>query len=163
MLWYDLQCQSRAAATSTSPASTTSTSQPSQWATLFFYLMTLQLQTCYKAILLAVWSLSPSRMARLMQASAHRSTSRLTTSSTTTAPLLLQSMAMARSRAATGRPAQRVAALLAALQRSSGNEVLMTRARAAAARQRLLTYQRQALGEKGHDADDGQGNQKGGV
>jgi hypothetical protein len=77
-----------------------------------------------------------------------------------TAPLLLQLMATARSRAATGRSLQQQGA--SALQRSSGEGLLTSRAGVAAVRLRLLERQRQALGEqKGNDVDDG--NQKGGV
>lgn len=151
----DLQCRSIPVS---SKASTTSTSN-AWWATLFLYLMTLQLQTCYKTLLVATWTISPSRMARMMQASAARLTSRSMTTSRT--PLPLRSMALAQLNAATGRPSQRGA--IAALQRWSGNEV--TRARAAAMRQHhLVNRQRKALeGRSRRDHDGGDGDQDGGV
>ncbi|KAK5107792.1 hypothetical protein LTR62_000660 [Meristemomyces frigidus] len=122
----DLQCRSSPASSLVTLLSTPSIS-PSFWASLFLRLMTLQLQTCYKTILLAIWSLSPSRMARSMQASILRSTSASTTSFITTAPLLSRSMAMARSRAATGRSALRRGA--SALQRPSVGEQVVTELR----------------------------------
>lgn len=90
----DLQCQSRGLSSST-------TSAASWWTNLFLSLMTIQLQTCYKTLLVAIWMLSPSRMARMMQASIARS-SRLTNSSMT--PRLLRSTRrrLARHNAATG-------------------------------------------------------------
>jgi len=117
----DLQCRSRAPreelTTTTTPLSPPSTSpSSSNWATLILSLSMLQLQITCKTLLLALWSLSPSRMERWMQASMHRLTSRSTTSSTTT-PLLWRSMALAQRNAATRRRAPQGA--LAALQRSS--------------------------------------------
>ncbi|KAK0336017.1 transcription factor that binds to CRE motif [Friedmanniomyces endolithicus] len=141
----DLQCRS-------SRASTTSTSRKfnnTWWATLFLHLMTLQLRTTYKTLLLGVWTLSPSRMARLMQASALRLTSRSTTSST--APLLLRSTALAQLNAATSRPTQQGA--LRALQRSVSEET-RTRVRAATAMQGSCAYQRQALGDQARDGTE---------
>jgi len=100
----DLQCRSSECSRLNhntgihTPASLTSTTW---WATLFLNLISLQLQTTYKAILLALWSTAPSRMERTMQASMTRLTSRSTTSSTT--PLLLSwsTAALAQRNAAT--------------------------------------------------------------
>ncbi|KAK3679497.1 transcription factor that binds to CRE motif [Recurvomyces mirabilis] len=158
----DLPCRSSPASKRVALASTTSISPSSFWATLFLRLMTLQLQTCYKTILLAIWSLSPSRMARSMQASILRSTSASTTSSTTTttASLLLQSMAMARSRAATGRPAlRRGASALHARPSVRGDDEVAQRSNVetAVARQGSdSVYHQRAFGKQGtHDQDDG--------
>lgn len=102
---------------------------PTWWTTLFLHLLTLHLTHGYKTLLLALWTLSPSRTARLMQASTLRLTSRSRTSSTI--PLLSQSTrALAQhSDAATG--------LVSALQRGERGGVLRVRAEAEAARMRL--------------------------
>lgn len=116
----DLQCRS-------SPRSSSKGSEANPnriWASLILYLLTLQMQTCYKSILLAIWTLSPSRMMRLVQASTIRlasslnlSTSPLTTSSRN--PLLLRAtaLALAQRNAATGLASTREGAN--ALQRQS--------------------------------------------
>ncbi|RMY82688.1 hypothetical protein D0861_07776 [Hortaea werneckii] len=127
----DLQCRSSPASSINNTLSRiqppkTSTSPSSFWAALFLHLMMVQIQTCYKTLLVGIWSLSPSRMARMMQASTHRLTSRSMTSSMTT-PLLLRSTAMAQRNAATSRLARQGA--LAALQRSSTDDVFRARAR----------------------------------
>merc|ERR1711939_1265936 len=126
-----LQCRSSLASSINNTRSRiqppkTSTSPSSSWAALFLHLMMLQIQTCYKTLLVGIWSLSPSRMARMMQASTHRLTSRSMTSSMTTR-LLLRSTAMAQRNAATSRLARQGA--LAALQRSSTDDVFRARAR----------------------------------
>merc|ERR1711977_211844 len=126
-----LQCRSSLASSINNTRSRiqpqrTSTSPSSFWAALFLHLMTLQIQTCYKTLLVGIWSLSPSRMARMMQASTHRLTSRSMTSSMTT-PLLMRSTAMAQRNAATSRLARQGA--LAALQRSSTDDVFRARAK----------------------------------
>ena len=136
----DLQCRSSLRARSTrqqqqqqQQQAQHSTSTSWWWTTLFLYLMHLQLQGGYKALLLALWTHSPSRMTqRLMQASTRRSTSPSTTSSTTTtttSPRLSRSTrALAQRNAAT-------APVSTALQRSmssssSSGEVQRARARA---------------------------------
>lgn len=143
----DLQCRSSLASSNNarSPAINRSTSAKSFWATLFLHLMTLHIQTCYKALLVAIWTLSPSRMVRMMQASTHRLTFRSTTSSTMTTPLLSRSAAMAQRNAATSRLAQQGA--FAALQRSSEDEGLGVRDRrqAVAARHQRVLRLRKAL------------------
>ncbi|KAI7202992.1 hypothetical protein KC316_g1536 [Hortaea werneckii] len=125
----DLQCRSSPASSINNTRSRiqphrTSTSPSSFWAALSLHLMMLQIQTCYKTLLVGIWSLSPSRMARMMQASTHRLTSRSMTSSMTT-PLLLRSTAMAQRNAATSRLARQGA--LVALQRSSTDDVFRAR------------------------------------
>ncbi|KAH9840366.1 basic region leucin zipper [Teratosphaeria destructans] len=144
----DLQCQS-------SGASTTSTSapsfNPSWWATLFLFLMTQQLQSTFKTLLMAIWTLSPSRMVRLMQASAARLTSRSTISSVT--PYLLRSMAEARLRAQPGSSTSQQGAL-AALSRTSREELARMRATAVAKGLHLLYRQRKALGRNGRKRYD---------
>merc|ERR1712070_1098474 len=127
----DLQCRSSPASSINNTLSRiqppkTSTSPSSFWAALFLHLMMVQIQTCYKTLLVGIWSLSPSRMARMIQASTHRLTSRSMTSSMTT-PLLLRSTAMAQRNAATSRLARQGA--LAALQRSSTDDVFRARAK----------------------------------
>ncbi|EMC92969.1 hypothetical protein BAUCODRAFT_77653 [Baudoinia panamericana UAMH 10762] len=133
----DLQCRS-------SPLTTMMISTTARWwATLILTLMTSQIQACYRSLLSALWTLSPSRMERLMQASRLRLTSRSMTSSRT--PLLLRSMAMAQLNAATGRPTQQGAL---ALTRVSGSEV--TRLRTAVVRPgHHCVSQRTASAEQG--------------
>jgi transcriptional activator HAC1 len=133
----DLQCQSSKA----SP--TTSANSERWWAILFLFLMTQQLQASYKAILLAVWTISPSRMARMIQASAHRLTSRSMNSSNLT-PLLLRSMASAQSN-------QTCDGLVdnAACQRASTLDASRARAKLVARSLYLLDQQRKAFEEKG--------------
>lgn len=107
----------------------------SWWTTLFLYLMHLHLQTGYRAMLLALWTHSPSRIARLMQASTPRLTSRSTTSSTTMTPLLSRS-----TRALAQRNAATAPVSTALLQRSSSS-VEVQRARVKAVAERLCqTY-----------------------
>ncbi|GAB7362036.1 hypothetical protein MBLNU230_g2070t1 [Neophaeotheca triangularis] len=100
----DLQCRS-------SPrSSSTGLENPHRiWASLILYLLNLQMQTCYKSILLAIWTLSPSRMTRLVQTSTMRlaslpnlSTSPLTTSSRNPLLLRVTALALAQRNAATG-------------------------------------------------------------
>lgn len=137
----DLQCRS------SSPGSANSISN-SWWAGLFLFLMSLQFQTYYKTTLLAIWSLSPSRMARLIQASAHRLASRSKTSSTT--PHLCRSMAMAQLKAATSRLPKQGAST--ALPRSVLVEDSRMRAFRTAWRLHLLDQQRVSANKgKGHD------------
>ncbi|KAK4956818.1 transcription factor that binds to CRE motif [Elasticomyces elasticus] len=166
----DLQCRTRrrqASTPSTSPNSTTTSTNNNPvntfWATLFLHLMTLQFQTTYRTLLIALWSLSPSRMARMMQRSPSTriSTSRLTTS--LMAPLQLRSTALAQLSAATsGRPTSRLGALTTrALQRSAVEMDGQMRGRPAAV-EGDREFQRQALVERergldGHDRDDDQG------
>jgi len=138
----DLQCQS------SSPGSANSVSN-SWWAAIFLFLMSLQFQTCYKITLLAIWSLSPSRMARLIQVSAHRLASRSTTFSTT--PLLFRSMAMAQLKAATSRVPKQGA--ITALQRSILVEDSRMKATGAARRLYLLHQQRRVSPKKSKDHD----------
>ncbi len=108
----DLQCRS-----SQRSSNGTSPWTPSWWSTLFLHLMTLTLQTTSKAFLLALWTHSPLRMARLMQASMHRLTSPSTTSSTTQPLLLSRSMAaLAQRNAATRRAVVRQGAMTPALR-----------------------------------------------
>lgn len=155
-LLCDLQCRSS--------KSSNTTSITSWWTTLFLYLMTLQLTTTSKTLLMAIWTLSPSRMAALIQASQRRLTSRSTTSSTTL--LLSQSTtALAQRNAATGSVNLRQGALVA-LQRRYLVEAQRARIRAVAERTHqtaangtmALKDQRGSRIEKsGGDDDDGVG------
>lgn len=142
----DLQCRSRLRSSSSrrllsiTPTSSTSNSSTSYWATLFLYLMTLQLQTSYKAILMALWTISPSRMtARLMQAAStqqhRRSTSRSTTSSMTPPrPLSRSTRALAQQcNAATARVARQGALEALQSRRSALLGIAGVRGRAAVA------------------------------
>ena len=124
----DLQCRSSSQASnginmrsSISPTKTTNSPTSASlnlWAQLILQLCNIQLQICYKTLLIAVWSLSPLRMARMMQASTLRLTSRSMTSSTT----LVRSTALAqRNIAATSRLT--VQGALVALQRSDRRRV----------------------------------------
>lgn len=141
----DLQCQS------SSPSSST-TSRASWWTTLFLYLMHINMQTCYRTLLVALWTLSPSRMARLMQVSALSSTSRSTISSMT--PRLLRSTPgrLARYNAATGLSAPQRSAN--ALARQSPDEVQRARAELTA-RQAQTDQTRMALSEQSQGAGRG--------
>ncbi|KAF2771518.1 hypothetical protein EJ03DRAFT_349529 [Teratosphaeria nubilosa] len=139
----DLQCQSSGASTTLTSAPSFN---PSWWATLFLFLMTQQLQSTFKTLLMAIWTLSPSRMVQLMQASAARLTSRSTISSVT--PYLLRSMAEARFRAQPGSSASQQGALVA-LSRSSQEELARMRATAVAKGLHILYRQRKALERKG--------------
>lgn len=134
----DLQCQSSSLSSST-------TSQTSWWATLFLYLMNMNLQICYRTLLVAIWTLSPSRMARLMQVSALHS-SRSTISSMT--PRLLRSTPgrLARLNAATGLRAPQGGAN--ALARQSPDEVQRARVELIAKKQAQADQTRMALSEQ---------------
>ena len=112
----DLQCRSSQRSSTSNVTNPTTTT--SWWASLFLYLMCLQLQTTCKTLLVATWTHSPSQMVRLMQASVHRLTSRSTTSSTTPPLLLSRSMAALAQRNAATRPSARQGALVALQQRS---------------------------------------------
>jgi len=80
----DLQCPSsqRRSRTSTltptftSPSSTSPATSQTTWtawmASLFTTLLAFQLRTCYQQILLAIWTLSPTRMERMIRASTTR-------------------------------------------------------------------------------------------
>ena len=145
----DLQCRS-----SLGSRNTASTQSTSWWTNLFLYLMTLQLQIGYKAILLSIWTNSPSRMARLMQASTLRLTSRSMTSSTTPQPSR-STMVLAQRNAATAM-APRQSAL--ALQRLSLNEVQRRRVMASARRQHHSGTDTKALEDQ--DKIDGFGGEE---
>lgn len=124
----DLQCPSSLRRSRTSNPSTTSSNPSSTcpvsswWTSLFTTLLAFQLRTCYQQILLAIWTLSPSRMERMIRASTIRSAairSRSTTSSTTM-PLLSQSTTpLAQPRAATGVATRKGAPTTAHQQHSS--------------------------------------------
>jgi len=80
----DLQCPSsqRRSRTSTltptssSPSSTSAANSQTTWtacmASLFTTLLAFQVRTCYQQILLAIWTLSPTRMERMIRASTTR-------------------------------------------------------------------------------------------
>ncbi|EGP89582.1 uncharacterized protein MYCGRDRAFT_103568 [Zymoseptoria tritici IPO323] len=116
----DLQCRSSLKSSSTT--TTTNSPPPSWWTQLFLHLLTGQILTCYRILMVALWTISPSRMARLMAASTLRSTSRSTISSTT--PLLLRSTRrrLALCNTATGLRAPREGALTALQRRSLGRD-----------------------------------------
>ncbi|KAF2487792.1 hypothetical protein BDY17DRAFT_289697, partial [Neohortaea acidophila] len=125
----DLQCRStcpQSTSSSSSNKSSTTSSSSNNLAILFLNLLTLNLTTTYRTLLLALWSTSPSRITRMMQASTPPSTSPSTTSSTTTpTPLAVvlsaSTSALAQRNAATGRSfggrQQHGARLVALLQR----------------------------------------------
>jgi transcriptional activator HAC1 len=80
----DLQCpssqrrsrMSTPMPTSSSPSSTSAATLQTTWTTwmasLFTTLLAFQLRTCYQQILLAIWTLSPTRMERMIRASTTR-------------------------------------------------------------------------------------------
>ncbi|CAK3919287.1 Transcriptional activator hac1 [Lecanosticta acicola] len=143
----DLQCRS-------SSGSRSSTLPTSAWWTNFFlYLMTLQLQTCYRTLLVAIWALSPSRMARLMQASAIRSTSRSTSSSMTLRISRSTPGRLARRNAATAHGAPRAHAL------SLDRTPRATRVEQMAARQSRAHQTRMAFSEQ-RDTTTGRDDQR---
>lgn len=108
----DLQCPSslrrsrtsNPTPTSSSPSSTCQAS--SWWTSIFTTLLAFQLRTCYQQILLAIWTLSPSRMERMIRASTTRlaaaTRSRSTTSSTRMPSLSRSTTPLAQLKAATG-------------------------------------------------------------
>ncbi|KAM0721549.1 hypothetical protein Q7P37_002474 [Cladosporium fusiforme] len=107
----DLQCPSSLRRSRTSNPTTTSSNPSSTcpvnswWTSLFTTLLAFQLRTCYQQILLAIWTLSPSRMERMIRASTIRLAAIRfpSTTSSTTMPLLSQSTTpLAQPRAATG-------------------------------------------------------------
>lgn len=81
------------------------------------HMATIQWQTCCQVIMLAMWTLSPSRMVRMIQASALRLTSRSMTSSMTPLPLRSTPRRLALCNTATGLRAPQDGAR--ALQRQS--------------------------------------------
>ena len=153
--------QKKAAKTSSQrPVPTTSTSW---WTTLFLSLMTLQLQSGYKALLMAIWTLSPSRTARLMEVSTLRLTSRSMTSSTTTSLLSRSARGLAQqynAATARARPAQ---GAITALQRSSLVEVQRARTRAAAEQLHHTSPDQMALEEQDGESELGCGQRDAGV
>ena len=131
----DLQCRSSQRSSNHIQISHQPSTSTTWWTTLFLYIMHLQLQTSYQTTLLAIWTLSPSRMARLMQLSMARSTSPSTTSSTPTPLPSPSTLALAQRNAATGRRVDaRWGAL--ALQRRSVLEARRMSVRRAAATER---------------------------
>ena len=137
----DLQCRSSRSNSDNNPASIQSASW---WTTLFLHLMTLQFQIGYKTILLVIWTTSPSRMARLIQASAHRLNSRSTTSSMTPQPSRLTT-ALAQRNAATALVSRRGAS---ALHQRSLIEARRAATTAAAEQQHHTTDSTKALEEQ---------------
>lgn len=89
----DLQCRP-------SPSPSPSLSPTAWWANLILYTLMAHFQTCYKSMLMAIWTISPSRMERLITLSTSRLASRSRTSSSTLQ--LWRSMALAQHNAATG-------------------------------------------------------------
>lgn len=119
----DLQCRS-------SRLSSSMTSIPMAWmANLFTYLITMQWQVTCQSIMIALWTLSPSRLARMMAASQARLTSRSKISSMTPLPSRSTLRRLALCNTATGlRAPQGGARVLSRLsfvrdQRSEGEQV----------------------------------------
>lgn len=101
---------------STSQASTT------WWTSLFTTLLAFQLRTCYQQILLAIWTLSPTRMERMIRASTTRLAairSRSTTLSMMNPSLSRSTTPLAQLKAATGVAARNEGAHTALTRRSS--------------------------------------------
>jgi transcriptional activator HAC1 len=114
----DLQCpssqrrsrMSTTTPTSSSPSSTSAATSPTTWTTwmasLFTTLLAFQVRTCYQQILLAIWTLSPTRMERMIRASTTRlatlTRSRSTTSLTMMPSLSRSTTPLAQLNAATG-------------------------------------------------------------
>jgi transcriptional activator HAC1 len=96
--------------TSSSPSSTSAATSPTTWTTwmasLFTTLLAFQVRTCYQQILLAIWTLSPTRMERMIRASTTRlatlTRSRSTTSLTMMPSLSRSTTPLAQLNAATG-------------------------------------------------------------
>lgn len=139
----DLPCPSTACGSRTSttiksrPSSTSATS----WLMprLFLQLLTLNLTTTYRQILLALWTHSPSRMARMMQASTIRlaaaTRSRSTISSTMTPYPSRSTRPLAQLNAATGL-ASREGAHVALVRSSSAMKSRLGSGKADATRRR---------------------------
>ncbi|KAM3421041.1 hypothetical protein BST61_g1460 [Cercospora zeina] len=98
MLCNDLQCRSSRMSSNTASSL--------WWTHILSSMMAFNTQNCYKTLLMALWTTTPSRMARMMQASAARS-SRSTSSSTSTMIRTWRSTPrrLARSSTATGHSA----------------------------------------------------------
>lgn len=165
----DLQCRSSQSgsvsrqqwAKPTSASSSPSSTFPASWWTsLFLRLIHLHIQTCYKQTLLALWTISPSRMQGSIRASTTRlaTISCLTTSSTRTPSLLRSTQPLAQPRAATGRVTQKgaLAALTrhSALMRYRGTGDAVTR-RTGQDRTPADEHSRQSANVDGHAKDDG--------
>jgi transcriptional activator HAC1 len=113
--------------TSSSPSSTSAATSPTTWtawmASLFTTLLAFQVRTCYQQILLAIWTLSPTRMERMIRASTTRLAAltrfRSTTSSTTMPSLSRSTTPLAQLNAATGVATRDGGALTALTTRSS--------------------------------------------
>lgn len=90
--------------TSSNPSSISQAST-TWWTSLFTTLLAFQLRTCYQQILLAIWTLSPMRMERMIRASMIRlaaTRSRSTTSSMMNPSLSRSTTSLAQLKAATG-------------------------------------------------------------
>lgn len=96
--------------TSSSPSLTSPANSPTTWtawmASLFTTLLAFQVRTCYQQILLAIWTLSPTRMERMIRASTTRlaaaTRSRSMISSTMMPSLSRSTTPLAQLKAATG-------------------------------------------------------------
>ncbi|CAK1360572.1 unnamed protein product [Cercospora beticola] len=153
MLCNDLQCRSS--------RMTSSTASAVSW-THLFSLMNFNLQNCYKTLLIALWTTSPSRMERMMQASAARS-SRSMSSSTSTKIRTWRSTPrrLARSSTATGHsaPLQRESSTdIEKSQTSTRDQSAMKRARAhqkgqAALKDRIPSNEGLAIGNEGYESN----------
>lgn len=143
---------------STSPAST------AWWTSLFTTLLAFQLRTCYQQILLAIWTLSPMRMERMIRASMIRLAairSRSTTSSTMTSSLSRSTTPLAQLKAATGVATRNEGAQTALTRRSSQMKSQTTAGSTAGANTRSSTYKalqdRSQRGGNKHQGDDDDG------
>ena len=146
----DLQCPSSLPRSQTSTPTLTSSNPSSTspastawWTSLFTTLLAFQLRTCYQQILLAIWTLSPTRMERMIRASTIRLAairSRSTTSSTMTPSLSRSTTPLAQLKAATGVATRDEGAQTALTRRSSQMKSQTTAGSAAGANTRSSTY-----------------------
>jgi transcriptional activator HAC1 len=167
----DLQCPSSLRRSQTSTPSPTSSNPSSTypasttwWTSLFTTLLAFQLRTCYQQILLAIWTLSPTRMERMIRASttrlaAIRSRSRI--SSTMTPSRSRSTTSLAQLKAATGVATRNEGAHAALTRVSSKTNSQATAETAAGANTRSSTHAAlqdgSQRGDNKHQGDDDDG------
>lgn len=163
----DLPCPSSLRRSRTSSLMTTSSNPSSTcpvnswWTSIFTTLLAFQLRMCYQQILVAIWTLSPSRMERMIRASTIRSAairSRSTTSSTRMPSLSRSTTPLAQLKAATG-VATREGAHTALQRQSSTTRSRITTDHAAGAstRSSVCTALRDGCKSDKHLGEDGDG------
>lgn len=149
--------------TSSNPSSTFLAST-AWWTSLLTTLLAFQLRTCYQQILLALWTLSPTKMERMIRASTIRLAairSRSTTLSTMMPSLSRSTTPLAQLKAATGVATRNEGAHTALTRPSSKMESQATAGLATRANTRSSTYSALRKGAQGggnqHQGEDDDG------